>query len=144
MITQLEQHHIPVPGVRRTDAPIAVAQCAIRYTGNHGDLQNPSRRPRLQLDWTADAVRVHRRIPVHLENGRFLVTKRIKLRDATHLALGFAPDASGVLGPRTPTLEVRGGRGDEPSAWQPADRPLAVAWEWVPEPWGGGAKLGRR
>ncbi len=103
------------------------------YTGNHGELRNPARRPRLQLDWSAPGEALHRSLPLHLENGRSFVSPRIPLGTTGQLALGFEPSEDTAGPPARPTLQVRGGRGEEVSPWLAAERPLPrpAGWEWV-------------
>lgn len=103
------------------------------YTGDHGELRNPARRPRLRLDWSAPHETLRQSLRVHLENGRSLVSKRIEVGDARELALGFEPAEEAAGDAARPTLQVRGGRGAKVSPWLAAEHPLELEdeWDWV-------------
>jgi len=100
------------------------------YTVDHGDLRNTGRRPVLRLRWSAPGANFHTQRAVHLENGRVYTSERFILDGIRTLAVSF--DALGDDGSAArPTLEVRGGRGDATTPWQPAAHPLDVEWDWA-------------
>lgn len=100
------------------------------YTVNHGDLRNTARRPTVSLTWTAPYVRYRQDHRIHLEAGRVAELRRITLGDATSLVASF----EAAPGSGRPTLQMRGGRGDEVSAWISGEHPLELSgrnWEWA-------------
>ncbi len=98
------------------------------YSTNFGDLRNPARRPVLELRWHAPDERMRFERRLHLEHGRMLETPRLALEGSGSVVASFvASQPDGAM----PTLELRGGRGDEVSPWLPAAAPREVAWSWV-------------
>lgn len=103
------------------------------YTANVGDARQTEWRPQLELRWSAPGVRAQGGERLHLENGRFFETERLPLQGGRVLAASFEPAAS-AAGQRpsdTPTIQVRGGRGEEGSAWQSAAHSKEVDWDWA-------------
>ncbi|MDX1649200.1 MAG: DUF5060 domain-containing protein [Myxococcota bacterium] len=94
------------------------------------DLRNPTRRPRLTLEWEDPAPRARRAREVHLEPGRALALPRLEVGpDGARLA---AASFEAAPGHEAPTVQVRGGRGGaEPSAWRVLDHPRPVDWDWM-------------
>jgi hypothetical protein len=97
------------------------------YSGNHGDLRNPARRPELRVAWEAprEVARLER--AVHLENGRVLALPRLATPGAGRVAVSFVPEP----GHDAPTIRIRGGRGAEVSEWRSAALPVDADWDWV-------------
>ncbi len=100
------------------------------YTVDHGDLRNLGRRPVLDLTWSAPRTVASSRRRVHLENGRHVVSERLDVRGVRTLAVSFLAE-EGADEAGLPTLQVRGGRGDEPGPWRSAAYPLDVEWSWA-------------
>jgi hypothetical protein len=99
------------------------------YSGEHGDLRNPARRPRLGVRWRA-AARVARERELLLEPGAVYRTGRIPAAGAVAIAASFQPrEGSGRV-----TLEVRGGSGEKAaSPWRPlvGTEPLEPGTTWA-------------
>jgi hypothetical protein len=97
------------------------------FSGNHGDLRNTARRPLLRVTWEAPGQVARLAEPVHLEHGRVLGFPRMEAPAARLVAASFEAAA----GHESPTVEVRGGRGDAVSAWRPAALPFDAPWDWL-------------
>jgi hypothetical protein len=97
------------------------------YSGNHGDLRNPARRPRLRVEWEAAGAVARIDAPVHLENGRRLELGRRAAPGARLVAASFEAEA----GHEAPVVEVRGGRGAGADPWRRAGPPFAADWDWL-------------
>jgi len=97
------------------------------YSGNHGDDRNPSRRPRLRIDWESPAEVLAEKRQIFLEHGRALAIPRIETRQASYLAVSFDP----AKDREAPFIQVRGGRADQVSPWEPFSGPRALNWDWI-------------
>lgn len=93
------------------------------YSGEHGDLRNPERRPRLTVRWRA-GERASRERELLLEPGAVYRTGRIPIEGADAIAASFEPrEGSGQV-----TLEVRSGVGADTSpVWRPLLGPVVLA-----------------
>ena len=97
------------------------------YSGDHGALANPARRPALTLAWEAPGALARLERGLHLEHGRTLLLPRLETPGLGQVAVSFEPDP----GHEAPELAVRGGRGGEPSPWRSAAHPLEADWGWL-------------
>ena len=90
------------------------------YSADADSPRNPTRRPRLVLEWESpdELVRVEREI--HLEHGRTVELPALGGTGAQLLAASFFPEE----GHERPILEVRGGEDD---AWRAASHPVPVS-----------------
>ena len=92
------------------------------FSANHGDSRNPSRRPRLTIEWHDDAARALAAQDILLEHGRSLVLPRIDARDVDWLGVTF--DAVEDL--ESPNIYVRGGADGTACDWRRLDHPVEV------------------
>jgi len=97
------------------------------YSGEHGDIRNPARRPSLRLRWRAGSVASRER-DLLLEPGSVYRTGRLPAKNAATVAASFLPREQGAGDESSPvTIEVRsGGESGEPSAWLPVLGPVRV------------------
>jgi hypothetical protein len=97
------------------------------YSANQGDYRNTRRRPRLTLEWESPREKARIEERVRLEHGRTYLFPRLEASGAAFLAASFIADP----GSEQPLVELRGGRGEEVSAWREATLPFAAEWDWV-------------
>lgn len=97
------------------------------YSANHGDSRNTARRPRLLMEWEGprELARLERRIV--LEHGRTLTLPGIPAGGTAAVSASFVPDE----GYGAPRIEMRGGRGEDASAWVDLSTPRSGEWDWV-------------
>lgn len=97
------------------------------YSGNHGDSRNPARRPHLKIEWESRGEESSRDKFVFLEHGRSFVLTEPTTRETSWHAVSFTADP----GYEQPTIEVRGGVGDEVTPWTRVTQPFQRAWDWM-------------
>ena len=111
---------------RHEDLPGTVL---VVYAASEGEPRAPSRRPRLQLEWTSPRARTLVDRTLRLERGRHRV-ERLALPGEGPVVIDFAPQpGSGPL-----TIELRGGGAASASEWRrvPSGRPIETpGWSWV-------------
>jgi len=97
------------------------------YSGNHGDSRNVKRRPYLTLEWSSPAEESSLSKEVFLEYGRSYRMPRMETSGEKKLAISFRPTA----GYASPSIEVRGGSGNEISPWFRWPASLDPGWSWL-------------
>jgi hypothetical protein len=97
------------------------------YSANHGDNRNLARRPRLVIEWSSPAEVQTATWDVAVEYGRWHVFPPMTVGPGRRLATTF------VASPEShePTIQARGGHGDESPKWTSQLDRIDPSWEWL-------------
>lgn len=98
------------------------------YSSSQADDLAPSRRPRLDVEWSVPDALLARELDLHLEYGRRLVLPRLPTPGARWLALSL--EQADPAAPR-PVIEVRGGRAGVTGEWRRYRHPIPWTLDWV-------------
>lgn len=97
------------------------------YSANHGDDRNLARRPRLVIEWESPAEVETLTWDVAVEYGRSYPLPRITVGSGQRLAATFVASPESL----EPTIEARGGNGDQSTEWAVQRGRIDPSWEWL-------------
>lgn len=116
-LIKLSDYEEDIPGTRLTF-----------YSGDDGSSRFLINRPHLFIEWGNSYDSYHLKEKIFLEYGRTYRLPSKAIVPSSYLAASFLSDP----GFEMPTVEVRGGKGEEEFLWRSIEYPVPVrAWDWI-------------